>query len=51
VGIDIAPIDLGDPVATSWLLACAPPEASALSRLAAAIEITGEHPRRSLPET
>ncbi len=48
VGIDIAPIDLGDPVATSWLLACAPPEASALSRLAAAIEVTGEHPAQIL---
>jgi hypothetical protein len=48
VGIDITPIALGDPVATSWLLACAPPEASALSRLAAAIEVTGEHPAQIL---
>ena len=43
-GIEIAPVDLQDADARSWLLACAPPEASALSRLAAAIELSTQHP-------
>lgn len=43
-GIDIAPVDLQDAEARAWLLACAPPEESALSRLAAAIEVTSRHP-------
>jgi hypothetical protein len=43
-GIEIAPVDLEDAGARSWLLACAPPEASALSRLAAAIEVSRRHP-------
>jgi hypothetical protein len=43
-GIDIAPVDLQDAEARAWLLACAPPEESALSRLAAAIEVTMRHP-------
>jgi hypothetical protein len=44
VGVDLAPVDLADPAARAWLLACAPPEASALSRLAAAIDIARRHP-------
>jgi hypothetical protein len=47
-GIDVAPVDLRDPAARSWLLACAPPEASALDRLAAAIEVTRQHPAEIL---
>ncbi len=43
-GIDVDPVDVRDPAATSWLLACAPPEASALDRLAAAIELARRHP-------
>ena len=43
-GIEVAPVDLEDPGARSWLLACTPPEASALSRLAAAIEVSLQHP-------
>ncbi|MGN6791468.1 MAG: DUF2332 domain-containing protein [Streptosporangiaceae bacterium] len=43
-GIDIAPVDLQDAAARSWLLACAPPESSALTRLAAAIKVTRQHP-------
>jgi hypothetical protein len=43
-GIDLHPIDLEDPAARSWLEACAPPEATALARLAAAIEVTRQHP-------
>jgi len=42
-GIEIAPVDLQDHAARSWLLACAPPEASALARLAAAIEVSRQH--------
>jgi hypothetical protein len=45
-GIDVHPIDVQDPAARSWLQACAPPEASALTRLAAAIDVTREHPVR-----
>ena len=37
-------MDLQDADARSWLLACAPPEASALSRLAAAMELSRQHP-------
>jgi hypothetical protein len=43
-GIDIAPIDLQDAEARAWLIACAPPEASALTRLAAAVEVTRRYP-------
>jgi hypothetical protein len=44
VGIDLHPIGLQDPAARSWLQACAPPEASALTRLAAAVELARRHP-------
>jgi hypothetical protein len=44
VGIDIDPVDLRDQGARAWLTACAPPEASALSRLTAAIEVAQQHP-------
>ncbi len=43
-GIDLHPVDVRDPAARSWLQACAPPEASALARLSAAIEVTRRHP-------
>jgi hypothetical protein len=43
-GIEASPVDLQDPSARSWLLACAPPEASALARLTAAMAVTGQHP-------
>ena len=42
-GIDVAPADVRDAAARSWLLACAPPDASALTRLAAAIEVARQH--------
>jgi hypothetical protein len=45
-GIDVHPIDVQDAAARSWLQACAPPEASALTRLAAAVEVTRERPVR-----
>jgi hypothetical protein len=44
-GIELSPVDLQDPAARAWLAACAPPEASALTRLAAATEITRSDPR------
>ncbi len=43
-GLDLHPIDVRDPAARHWLQACAPPEASAQDRLAAAIEVTRQHP-------
>jgi len=44
VGVDLDPVGLEDPAARAWLLACTPPEASALSRLAAAVTIARRHP-------
>jgi hypothetical protein len=44
VGVDLDPVDLADPAARAWLQACAPPEASALSRLAMAMDIARRHP-------
>jgi len=44
VGVDLDPIDLAVPAARAWLQACAPPEASALSRLTAAMDIARRHP-------
>ncbi len=41
VGIDLNPIDLADPAAREWLVACTPPDASALARLSAAIGAVG----------
>jgi len=46
VGVDLDPVDLEDPAARAWLQACAPPEASALSRLSAAMDIACRHPAR-----
>jgi hypothetical protein len=43
-GIDVSPVDVQDQAARSWLQACMPPEASALARLTAAIEVTRQHP-------
>ena len=45
-GIDVHPIDVQDAAARSWLRACAPPEATALTRLAAAMEVARQHPVR-----
>jgi hypothetical protein len=45
-GIELNPIDLDDPAALAWLQACAPPEASALTRLTAAAEVTRRYPAR-----
>jgi hypothetical protein len=43
-GIELRPVDLDDPASRAWLQACCPPEASALSRLTAAVEVAREHP-------
>jgi len=44
VGIEVHPVNLDDPGARAWLEACTPPEASALSRLAAAVDVARRHP-------
>ena len=46
VGIDRHPLDPQDPAARSWLEACAPPEASGLARLAAALGVARRYPAR-----
>jgi hypothetical protein len=43
-GIEVNPVSLDDTGARAWLRACAPPEASALTRLAAAIEVARRYP-------
>ena len=43
-GIDVRPVDAADPAARDWLEACAPPEETALSRLAAALDLAARHP-------
>lgn len=43
-GVEIDPVDLHDPAACEWLIACAPPEAAALARLGAAIEVARRYP-------
>jgi hypothetical protein len=43
-GIELRPVDLDDPVSRAWLQACCPPEASALSRLTAAVEVARTRP-------
>ncbi len=44
VGVDLDPVSLEDPAARAWLQACTPPEASARSRLAAAVNIARRNP-------
>jgi hypothetical protein len=43
-GIELEPVDLDDPAARAWLRACSPPEASALTRLDSAIDVTRRYP-------
>lgn len=43
-GIELNPVDLDDPATRSWLEACSPPEASALTRLDLAIEVSRRSP-------
>jgi hypothetical protein len=44
IGVDLDPVDLADSESRAWLTACAPPEASAMSRLTAAVEVSRRHP-------
>ncbi len=46
VGVDSEPLDLTDPATSAWLAACVPPEASAVTRFAAAAAVAGAHPVR-----
>ncbi|MBN9102094.1 MULTISPECIES: DUF2332 domain-containing protein [unclassified Pseudonocardia] len=48
VGVDVEPLDLGDPATHAWLAACVPPEAGAVTRFAAAAELARENPARSV---
>jgi len=43
-GIEADPVDLQNPEAVAWLQSCSPPEASALTRLAAAVEVARATP-------
>ncbi len=43
-GIELDPVDLADSAERSWLEACSPPEASALTRLDLAIEMSRRSP-------
>jgi hypothetical protein len=45
-GIELSPVNLDDAASRAWLLACAPPESSALARLAAAIRLARLSPAR-----
>jgi hypothetical protein len=44
VGVDSEPLDLSDPATADWLAACVPPEASAVTRFAAAATVARAHP-------
>ena len=46
VGVDSEPLDLTDPATAAWLAACVPPEASAVTRFAAAAAVAAAHPVR-----
>ncbi len=44
VGVDSEPLNLTDPATAAWLAACVPPEASAVTRFAAAAAVARAHP-------
>ena len=44
--MDSEPLDLTDTATAAWLAACVPPEASAVTRFAAAAAVAGAHPVR-----
>jgi hypothetical protein len=48
IGVDAEPLDLTDPATARWLAACVPPEAGAVTRFAAAVEVARAHPAPSL---
>lgn len=43
VGIDIEPVDIGDPAVRSWLAACIPQEIGAVTRFDSAARLASEH--------
>ncbi|MDN5914244.1 MAG: DUF2332 domain-containing protein [Pseudonocardia sp.] len=44
VGVDAEPLDVTDPDTAAWLAACIPPEAGAVTRFAAALDVAAAHP-------
>lgn len=44
VGVDAEPLDLADPATAAWLAACVPPEAGAVTRFAAAVDLARARP-------
>jgi hypothetical protein len=48
VGVDAEPLDLADPATLSWLAACVPPEAGAVTRFAAASALARSEPARTV---
>ncbi|MGY1592247.1 DUF2332 domain-containing protein [Geodermatophilus sp. SYSU D00708] len=48
LGVDVEPLDLTDPGTARWLAACVPPEADAVTRFAAAVDVAREHPAPTL---
>jgi hypothetical protein len=46
VGIDIEPVDIGDPAVRSWLAACIPQEIGAVTRFDSASRLASAHPAR-----
>jgi len=44
VGVDVEPSDLDDPATAAWLAACVPPEAGAVTRFAAAVDLARAEP-------
>jgi hypothetical protein len=48
VGIDIEPLDLGDPAVRGWLAACVPQEIGAVTRFHRAVEVAVAHPARTI---
>ncbi len=48
IGIDIEPLDLGDPAVRSWLAACIPQEIGAVTRFHRAVEVAASCPARTI---
>ncbi len=46
LGIDIEPVDIGDPAVRAWLAACIPQEIGAVTRFEAAAQLASTHPAR-----
>lgn len=48
IGIDIEPLDIGDPAVLAWLAACIPQEIGAVARFHDAVEVACAHPARMI---